>query len=295
MASLKEIKARITSVQSTLKITSAMKMVASAKLHRVQSVAAALAEYEKRLMNIASALCNDPDAVAASPLAATRETTHRAVVIAFSSDGSLCGAFNANAIRAMIQQINTLREEKFSEITVYPVGEKIALAAHKAGYDVCDDFRHIVGGSSYNQAASLAQRLMDQYIAGSVDRVCLVYNHFHSMGKQISQQEIFLPADFSTVRNAAMTSTSEPKQTQSNYIYEPDAGELLTQLLPYTLRTRLYEVLLDSNTAEHAARMIAMQTATDNAQELLGELTLTYNKRRQQAITDELADITQVE
>ena len=295
MAFLKEIKARIISVQSTLKITSAMKMVASAKLHRVQSVAAALAEYEKKLIDIASALCNDPDAITDIPLATTHETKHRAIVIAISSDGSLCGAFNTNAIRTLEQQINTLQEERFSEITIYPIGEKIAQAAHKAGYDVCDDFKQIAGAPSYNQIANLAQQLIDRYVSGEIDRVSLVYNHFHSMGKQIPQQKTFLPADFSTVQNAAINSNPESKQIQSNYIYEPNAKDLLTQILPYTLKTRLYEAVLDSNTAEHAARMIAMQTATDNAQELLGDLTLTYNKRRQQAITNELADITQAE
>ena len=295
MAFLKEIKARIISIQSTLKITSAMKMVASAKLHRVQSVAAALAEYEKQLIDIASALCNDPEAIIDIPLAATRETKQRAIVIAISSDGSLCGAFNTNVIRTLEQQINTLREEKFSEITIYPIGEKIAQAAHKAGYDVCDDFRHIAKTPTYDQVANLAQQLIDQYVSGCIDRVSLVYNHFQTMGKQIPQQKIFLPADFSTVKEAVMASNPQLKQNQSNYIYEPNAKELLIQILPYTLKTQLYEVLLDSNTAEHAARMIAMQTATDNAQELLGDLTLTYNKRRQQAITNELADITQAE
>ena len=149
-------------------------------------------------------------------------------------------------------------------------------------------------------AAELAQRLMDSYAAGATDRVCLVYNHFQSMGHQVPTRETFLPAVFPSsgaaeTEDAARPETPYRPGVQPDYIYEPDLAKLLGELLPYTLRMRMYEVSLDSATAEHAARMVAMQTATDNAQELLGDLTLTFNKRRQQAITDELADITQSE
>ena len=174
-------------------------------------------------------------------------------------------------------------------------------AAHKAGYAVNDDFRRRAGAVSYRDAAELAQRLMDGYTAGATDRVCLVYNHFHSMGHQVPTRETFLPAVFPSsgaaeTEDAARPETPyRPEDVRPDYIYEPDLAKLLGELLPYTLRMRMYEVSLDSATAEHAARMVAMQTATDNAQELLGDLTLTFNKRRQQAITDELADITQSE
>lgn len=302
MASLKEIRARIASVRSTLKITSAMKMVASAKLHRVQGTAEALAEYARRLGRIAAALREgDPEIVASSPLAAPHEVGRRAVVVAFSSDGSLCGAFNANAVRELEHTVGALREEGFAEVEVWPVGEKIAQAAHKAGYAVNDDFRRRAGAVSYRDAAELAQRLMDGYTAGATDRVCLVYNHFHSMGHQVPTRETFLPAVFPSSGAAETEDAARPEtpyrseNVRPDYIYEPDLAKLLGELLPYTLRMRMYEVSLDSATAEHAARMVAMQTATDNAQELLGDLTLTFNKRRQQAITDELADITQSE
>ena len=295
MASLKEIRARIASVRSTLKITSAMKMVASAKLHRVQGTAEALAEYARRLGRIAAALREgDPEIVASSPLAAPHEVGRRAVVVAFSSDGSLCGAFNANAVRELEHTVGALREEGFAEVEVWPVGEKIAQAAHKAGYAVNDDFRRRAGAVSYRDAAELAQRLMDGYTAGAT------YNHFHSMGHQVPTRETFLPAVFPSsgaaeTEDAARPETPYRPDVRPDYIYEPDLAKLLGELLPYTLRMRMYEVSLDSATAEHAARMVAMQTATDNAQELLGDLTLTFNKRRQQAITDELADITQSE
>lgn len=301
MASLKEIKARIASVNNTLKITSAMKMVASAKLHRMQNVAEGLAAYSERLADIAAALTADSELEFSSPLAEPHEALRRAVVVAVSSDGSLCGAFNTNVIRVMLAEVESLRNQGFEAVEVWPVGEKIAQAAHKVGFEVCDDFRKLASKATSGDAAALAQRLMDRYVSGAIDRVSLVYTHFHSMGHQEPRQEVFLPADFSDLHGAAepaLESTEEQpsrSDVHPDYIYEPDPRTLLEELLPYTLRMRIFEVLLDSATAEHAARMIAMQTATDNAQELLGDLTLTYNKRRQQAITDELADITQVE
>ena len=282
MAALKEIKARIASVRSTLKITSAMKMVASAKLHRVQGQAQAAAEYERGLSQIAAALTAVSGAKAASPLLLPHDKRGRAIVVAFSSDGSLCGSFNANAVKALAQQVKQLRAEGFDRVTVIPVGEKIAQAAAKAGYDTHDSFRTLVSEPAYEGAAALADALAEGYAAGKTDRVVLVYNHFRSMGRQTPVQEMFLP----------LPAGEERPGRVPEYICEPGAEALLAALLPQTLRARLYSVLLDSATAEQAARTVAMQTATDNASELLDELSLTYNKRRQQAITDELADIT---
>ena len=285
MASLKEIKSRIASVNGTLKITSAMKMVASAKLHRVQSIMADLAEYELRLSDIASAIVRDPEVIAMSPLATPHKTMHHAIVIAFSSDNSLCGSFNSNAIRTMNEQIKKLRNEGFSEITIYPVGEKIAAAARKTKCTLCNDFIHMAKSPSFSQAAELAEQLMESFIKEETDNVYLVYNHFYSMSRQKPQADTFLPMNVSNIASGT--------DTHANYIYEPAVTELTEKLLPYALKVQLYKVLLDSCTAEHAARTVAMQTATDNAQELLEELSLIYNKRRQQAITEELADITE--
>ena len=213
----------------------------------------------------------------------------------------LSGQLAASAIRLLHAEVESLRGQGFEAVEVWPVGEKIAQAARKAGFDVCDDFRKLASKATSGDAAALAQRLMDRYEAGVIDRAVLVYTHFHSMGHQEPRQEVFLPADFSDLHGAAGAASEHAEDQPSrsdahpDYIYEPDPRTLLEELLPYTLRMRIFEVLLDSATAEHAARMIAMQTATDNAQELLGDLTLTYNKRRQQAITDELADIMQAE
>lgn len=285
MAALKEIKARIASVRSTLKITSAMKMVASAKLHRVQGQAQAAAEYERGLSQIAAALTAASGAKAASPLLLPHDKHGRAVVVAFSSDGSLCGSFNANAVKALAQQVERLRAEGFDRVTVIPVGGKIAQAAAEAGYDTDGRFRTLVSNPACEGAAALADALMAEYAAGEADRVVLVYNHFRSMGRQTPVQEMFLP----------LPAGEERPGRVSEYICEPGAETLLAALLPQTLRARLHTVLLDSITAEQAARTVAMQTASDNAAELLDDLSLTYNKRRQQAITDELADITPAE
>lgn len=287
MAALKEIKARIASVRSTLKITSAMKMVASAKLHRVQVQAQAAAEYERGLSQIAAVLTAAFGTKAASPLLLPHDRRGRAVVVAFSSDGSLCGAFNANAVKALAQQVERLRAEGFDRVTVVPVGEKIARAAAEAGYDTDDRFRTLVSNPACEGAAALADALMAEYAAGEADRTVLVYNHFRSMGHQTPVQETVLPIPMST--------GEEQQGHVPEYICEPDAKTLLAALMPCMLRARLYAVLLDSATAEQAARTVAMQTASDNAAELLDDLSLTYNKRRQQAITDELADLTPAE
>lgn len=286
MAALKELKGRIASVQSTLKITSAMKMIASAKLHRMQASMEALAEYECRFSDIVAALCSDPDVITASPLATEHGSKEHATVIAFSSDNSLCGAFNANAVKELAHATGSLMAEGYREITVIPVGQKITQSTSKAAYTCCTDYSHLVGKPSYERMSELADRLMDDYLFGRTDKVCTVYNHFHSMGHQAPVMEQILP--FQDVSIA-----DKGRETATDYILEPGPDELLEILLPYEVRTRLYRTLLDSITAENAARTIAMQTATDNAQELIDELSLEYNKKRQQAITEELADITQ--
>lgn len=289
MASLKEIKARITSIRSTLKITSAMKVVASAKLHHVQGTAAALAEYERRLAGIAAAL-PEPDEEPGFPTP-SRPAARTAAVVACSSDGSLCGAFNTNVIRALEHRVKELLRDGFEHIEVWPIGEKITQASLRAGYDT-HDLLHHAATVGYAEASELARQLTERHAAGTLDRVYLVYTHFHSMGHQEPVQELFLPTDLATLRCSAGRQ-EETAGIFTNYLYEPDAARLRAELIPYLLRMRLYKTVLDSATAEHAARIVAMQTASDNAEELLEELTLTYNKRRQQAITDELADITQ--
>lgn len=288
MAALKEIKARIASVGGTLKITSAMKMVASAKLHHVQSESEALAVYERQLGAITEALFRyaDDEEIEA-PLTRPHKELRKAVVVAIASDGSLCGGFNAEAIRQTEHTVEALRREGCPQIEVWPVGEKMVAHVRKSGMAFDDSFHALAGHHSYDGAVRLADRLMEAYTAGSIDRVVLVYNHYASMSRQEPRSETLLPL---TARP-----TDGEKLPDADYLCEPSPRELLVELLPLSVRTRLYEVLLDSATAEHAARTVAMQTASDNAQELLDELKLFYNKQRQQAITNELADIGQAD
>lgn len=291
MAALKELKERIASVQSTLKITSAMKMVASAKLMKVQSSMVALSEYERRFSDIVAALVSDPDVEVASPLTLEHGEKRRACLVALASDSSLCGAFNANALREAVSAVEELLAGGFSRVTVYPIGEKMVqgmgryAAARGENVDICLDYRHLVGKHSFDGIIPLADRLMEDFLAGRCDRVCISRCHFHSMGRQVPMREQLLP--FNRVSRANVDRT-----TAVDYILEPAPDTLLDALLPSAIRIILYNALLDSITAENAARMVAMQTATDNAEELSDDLTLEYNKRRQQAITSELADIT---
>lgn len=283
MASLKEIKGRIASVQSTLKITSAMKMVASAKLHKVQGAAASFAEYEQRLSAMVATL--RATAEVRSPLVEPHSATRRAILVALASDTSLCGGFNASAIKSAHEAVERLRSEGFEQVEVVPIGVKMAAAMAKSGYEVSGDFPTSVGDYAYEDVARLAEWLMEEYCAERVDRVEVAYHHFHSMGRQVATVDCLLPI-------AAERFAVEERVADADYIFEPSAEALMSSLVPYAVKTQMYEILLDNTTSEHAARTVAMQTASDNANDLLDELRLTYNKRRQQAITDELADIT---
>lgn len=288
MASLKEIKTRIASVQNTLKITSAMKVVASAKLHRVQMVSTNFEQYSQLLKAIAASLYQGSELSVTSPLTFSHEEDRAAAVVAISSDSSLCGAFNHNVIRQLEHQMEQLKKVGFASIKVYTVGEKITQAAIKAGYDVCSDFRSIASKPDYQKTSELAGILMKLYLDEKADRVCVVYNHFKSMGKQIPQQKTLIPF---TLSELGVKGDNNDKNTE--YICEPALSQLLEEMTPSVFKVFLHELILDSITAEHAARTVAMQTATDNADDLLDELSLTYNKTRQKAITDELSDITQ--
>jgi len=280
MPSLKETKNRIASVNSTLKITSAMKMVASAKLHQAQNAIGNMVPYESRLQTILSSLlASDPSVCADVPYLfapESEEGTGKVAIVAFSSNTSLCGAFNANVIRKFLQTA-----EQYQDIEVYTVGKKIADAARKAGYQSAADLSELSGKPSYEAAANLAEVLLKRFADGELSRVVLIYNHFASTASQPTVVEDYLP----------FTISENPKAESIDYIVEPDKATLAAVLLDKVIKLKIFTVLLDTNAAEHAARTVAMQMASDNADKLLQELTLEYNKRRQQAITNEILDI----
>ena len=320
MPSLKEIKGRIASVSSTLKITSAMKMVASAKLHKAQAAIGNMLPYEQRLSRILAALLSSPEQPAASSSQKTREnaprnqqaalsaeglaapsdehipksparrgerpvltednSVRRVAVVAWSSNSSLCGGFNAAVIRKTLAVVKKW-EQDGAKVTVFSVGRKMADAMRKAGYPSPEDYTKLADAPSYDGAAALADTLIAAFDEGRFDRVELIYNHFHSTASQPTRHEVYLPFSADNITDA------DPV----DYIVEPSREELIAQLVPTFQRLRIYTVLLDANAAEHAARTVAMQTATDNGNNLLQELTLEYNKSRQQKITSEILDL----
>jgi F-type H+-transporting ATPase subunit gamma len=289
MASLKEVKGRIASVNNTRKITSAMKMVASAKLHKAQGTIEHLLPYSERLHRMLTRFLAGTEQVV-SPYTEVRPAERVAIVV-FSSNTSLCGAFNSNIIRRVGEVLEEYKALGDGHLAVYPVGRKVAEALQKQGYRWQDDFTAMADKPNYHDAAELAARLMDLFAAKQVDKVELVYHHFKSTAVQQLRRETFLPVDLSAAASSSAEAEAASSDAAVDYLVEPSAGELLQQLLPKVIRLKMYTVLCDTNAAEHAARTMAMQVATDNANDLLQELTVMYNKSRQQAITSELLDI----
>ena len=314
MPSLKEIKGRIASVNSTRKITSAMKMVASSKLHHAQQMIENMLPYENMLERILrSFLASEADAH--TVFSEVRPVKHVAFVV-YSSNSSLCGGFNANVtkmLHAAVEEYSALGKEN---ILVYPVGRKIAEQVQKMGLKSAGDFTELADKPNVAPCIDIARELGEKFLKGEIDRIELIYHHFKSAGSQILQRKTFLPIDVNEVigqdndrdlshktvtpemqeylrKNAKEEEKKkvESKPLNDNFIVEPDMDTVLKTLIPKLAHLMLYTALLDSNASEHAARMVAMQTATDNADELLRELNLQYNKSRQQAITNELLDI----
>ena len=292
MASLKEVKTRINSVKSTRKITSAMKMVASAKLHKAQGAIENMLPYQKKLNKILTNFLS-ADLPIESPYVQEREVKRVAIVV-FSSNTSLCGAFNANVIKMMMQPIGEFRTLGQDNILIFPVGKKVDEAAKRMGFKPQEVSPTLSDKPTYQEAAELAHRLMDLYVAGEVDRVEIIYHHFKSMGVQILLRETYLPINLTNVVSEEDRENEEEVQENeiaNDYIIEPNAEELIASLIPTVLSQKIFTAAVDSNASEHAARTLAMQVATDNANELIQDLTKQYNKSRQQAITNELLDI----
>jgi F-type H+-transporting ATPase subunit gamma len=297
MASLKEVKTRINSVQSTRKVTSAMMMVSSAKLHKAQNLLGNMVPYQKRLDKIvANFLSGDIE----SPLVAERPAK-RVAIVAFSSNSSLCGSFNYNIIKEFTSAVLEYKEK---DIVVYPVGKKVEEAAKKMGFNVQSYIpksadaepdvllQTLAATPSYSGIAKLARKLMQMYVAEEIDKVLVIYHHFKSTAVQKVERITYLPIDMSEYKNSDNGTDNQKEGGYFNdYIIEPSLPELIAALIPQVLSQKLYTALADSYASEHAARTMAMQVATDNADDLIQELTLQYNKSRQQSITAELLDI----
>ena len=289
MASLKEVKTRINSVKSTRKITSAMKMVASAKLHKAQGVIENMLPYQKKLNKILTNFLR-ADLPVESPYVKVRPVKRVALVV-FSSNTSLCGAFNANVIKMCSQAVSAYRSLGDENVLVFPIGKKVEEAVKRMGIQPQETDDSLSDKPTYQKAAELARKLMAMYVSGEVDKVEIVYHHFKSMGAQVLLRETYLPIDLKQVVDAEEPAAQEERAESVDYIIEPSVEELIANLIPTVLAQKLFTVSIDSNTSEHAARTLAMQVATDNANELIQDLTKQYNKSRQQAITNELLDI----
>ena len=301
MPTLKEIKGRIGSVKSTLKITSAMKLVSSAKLHKAQQATETMRPYEEALLQILAAteipgqagndavvLGEQTVSVMPGPDRASRPR----VILAIASNSSLCGGFNANVIAKV-------REIRQPGDVIYSVGRKMADAMRREGYPTPEDLNSLIEHPTYSPAAALVEKFMEEQAQGRIGEVLLVYTHFVSTARQIPVVEQLLGEIPGQAGNDAQsvlpgndhTVMPDSDRASDGILIEPGRHELLESLLPKTIKLKLYSALLDSAAAEHAARTVAMQTATDNAENLLAELTLQYNKGRQQKITSEILDL----
>ncbi len=287
MASLKEIKDRINTINGTLKITSAMKMVATSKLRKAQNAIGNLVPYQRQIHHILSDLLSSEIDTEGDVYAAVRPLK-KVAIVAFASNSSLCGAFNSNAVRHFSEAVEKYRKAGLSDrdIIVFPVGRKMADGAKKMGFDSAEDYSRLADKPAYDDAVAFARKLMDMFTSNEVDKIELVYTHCKSTSTQIPVNETYLPVSLDS-----SLYEHEEHHGVSNFIIEPDAGSVLETLLPKVLFLKIYTVLLDANAAEHAARLMAMQLATDNGNQLLDEIRIQYNKQRQQEITNELQDI----
>lgn len=289
MPSLKEVKTRIGSVKSTRKITNAMKMVASSKLHHAQRAIECMRPYEKRLASIMTRFLSTMEGEVESVYSETREIRKVALVV-ISSNSSLCGAFNANIIKEFLKTAEEYKQ-KGVVVEVFPIGKKIAQAVQKAGYKFQSDNSDVLEHPEYIKAYKIAENFMQRFVNGEIDKVCIISQHFVNTSKQEICNNTFLPISLDDSANSKATAKSSNKGRQLDYIVEPSPASIISSLIPATLHMQIFSAILDSLAAEHASRVVAMQVATDNADDLIEQLTLTYNKTRQQAITSELLDM----
>ena len=290
-------------------------MVASSKLHHAQVAIQNMLPYETMLEHILKSFLA-AEAEAQTVFDQVRPIKRVALVV-FSSNSSLCGGFNANVIKMMMRTVEAYQNELGEgSVEVYAVGRKVAEKARKLGYDVKGDYAALVDHPNVRECIDMAMELGEKFYNGEIDRVELIYHHFKSAGSQILTNKTFLPIDLESElgrdHERDLTTNVITKKAQDylkqnrrhrevkegevaplndNFIVEPDMNTVLSTLIPKMAHLMLYTALLDSIASEHAARMVAMQTATDNADELLRQLNLQYNKGRQQAITSELLDI----
>ena len=280
MATLRDIRRRIRSVESTQKITRAMKLVAAAKLRRAQERILAARPYAVKMAELLSSLVRRAEGES-HPLLVRRPAARKRLVI-ITADKGLCGAFNSNILRASLA---FLREQGEASITLVVVGKKARDFYRRRPYEIKSEMLGFFDRLAYSHAQELAGGLMQEYLAGEVDEVHLMYNEFRSVAVQRVKREQLLPIE------PAAAGETEGEAAAGDYIYEPSPEAILAALLPRHVTTQVYRALMESVAGEYGARMTAMEAATKNAKEMIGVLTIQYNKARQERITKELLDI----
>ncbi|MDC3071155.1 ATP synthase F1 subunit gamma [Bacteroidota bacterium] len=279
MPNLKEIKSRITSVKSTIQITSAMKMVSAAKLKKAQDAIIQLRPYSNKLTEIMSSVSSASEDSSQNKYSEVRDV-NKILLVPITSNRGLCGGFNANILKKTIEIEKDLNSK--SELTILSIGKKSSEFFKKNKYNVHSTHDEVFQDVNYEDVSKIAELILNDFANEKFDKVIIVYNQFKNAATQIVMQEDFLPLN---------KTQSENSQEAIDYIYEPGKDEILNELIPKSLKTQLFKAILDSNASEHGARMTAMHKATENATELKNELTLSYNKARQAAITGEILEI----
>ncbi|MFK8043921.1 MAG: ATP synthase F1 subunit gamma [Crocinitomicaceae bacterium] len=285
MANLKEIRNRIVSVSSTMQITSAMKMVSAAKLKRAQDAITQMRPYAEKLQDILTNLSASLD-TSENEYAQEREVKN-VLLIPVTSNRGLCGGFNNYVVKQALDLSNN--KYKNQNVTVMPIGKKAADSFKKTPFygnndAVNENENEIWAEVNFSNSNAIAEKVMKAYTDGKFDKVVFVYNHFKNVATQIVTEEQFLPI---LPPEAEETTTS----SSADYIFEPSKAEIVTELIPKSLKTQFYKIILESHAGEHGARMTAMHKATDNATELNKALKLQYNQARQAAITNEILEI----
>ncbi len=289
MAALKEIRTRIASVKSTRQITQAMKMVAAAKLRKSQGKIISLRPYANKMSEVMASIRKGLENDVEIPLMEDRPP-EKVLIILVTSNRGLCGAFNANAINQALQVATTGYAEQWKkkQVSFFAIGKRGADFLASKGYPLAGTNNEIFDKLTFANVTELEESFVQMFLSKKYDRIDFVYNRFKNAAVHLLTHETFLPVSEPEEKEE----TPSPKEKNvADYIFEPDKDSLLGELVPKSLRIQFFKVLLDSFTAEHGARMTAMHQATDNANEMIRELTLHYNKARQAAITREILDI----
>ncbi len=282
---LKEVKDRIASVKNTQKITKAMKLVAASKFKRATDAILQMRPYSQKLSQMLTNIITATEGDVKVDLAEERPSIDKVLIVVITSDKGLCGGFNTNVIKKAKQAIKEHEDQlNAGKLSIMTIGKKGNDALKRSKANLIDDYQDLFKGLSFETAAPAIEYILDAYTSGEYDKVVIAYSQFKNAITQVFHLKQFLPITKLEVEESG-------SKTKVDYVFEPDKHQLIQELAPKILKTEFYSYLLDSNASEHGARMTAMDSATENANELLKDLQITYNKERQAAITKELIEI----